>query len=140
MGMTVPVLDLRAIRAQILLFNTIANQLGGHLAIRSRGVDPTSVERGRPQPLPPIEHDFPEGAVGPATDLVLRLNRQPGRNVTLPAVNGFIQRLTANCSFVRAKHTNIGNRLVGGVIGDVREEEDEPPELADEDLPDQDLH
>lgn len=84
--MTVPVLDLRLIRAQVSLFNALAGQVGGHLAIRSGGLNPTTIERGRPVPLPPIEHDFPEGAIGPAIDFVLRLNREPGRNVHLAVV------------------------------------------------------
>jgi putative DNA primase/helicase len=85
--MTVPVLDLRQIRAQVSLFNDLAEGvLGGRLAIRSGGLDPGSVERGRPAPLPLIGQNFLPGAVGPATDLVLRLNREPGRNVSLAVV------------------------------------------------------
>jgi phage/plasmid-associated DNA primase len=47
------------------------------------------------------------------------------RENLLPAVNGFIMRVTANAAFARIRHTNIGNRLLGCVMTDPPEEDDD---------------
>jgi hypothetical protein len=54
------------------------------------------------------------------------------RENLLPAVNGFVMRVVANASFVRIRHTNIGNRLLGCVMIDPQEVDDDEDARAED--------
>ena len=78
--MTIPALDLRQIRFQVQLWNSLveAGEAPAFLRLVSDGIDPD-----RPVPLPAEQQRFSAGAIDPVTEAVMRLNRQPGRNVRL---------------------------------------------------------
>ena len=76
----VPPIDLAALRHHVERLHRLAEAYGvGSLKLVSNGLDPQ-----RPRPLPPLEQSFPIGGIDPMAEAAMRLNREPGRNVTVP--------------------------------------------------------
>ena len=76
----VPAIDLAELRRHVERLHRLAEAYGvGSLKLVSNGLDPQ-----QPRPLPLIEQSFPIGGVDPMAEAAMRLNREPGRNVTVP--------------------------------------------------------
>ena len=76
----VPPIDLAELRRHVERLHRLAEAYGvGSLKLVSNGLDPQ-----QPRPLPLIEQSFPIGAVDPMAEAAMRLNRESGRNVTVP--------------------------------------------------------
>jgi phage/plasmid-associated DNA primase len=74
--MTTPILHLRRVREEIAVFHQGGDGSAGRLLLRAEGL-----ALGRPEPLSPEAEFFAVGAIDPMVEVLMRLNREPGRNV-----------------------------------------------------------